>query len=63
MRLGFLELAVILAIILLIVGPKQIPKLSKSVKSAMKDFKDGYKEDPEKLTQGNEHETIQTESK
>lgn len=41
MRIGFLELTVILAIMLLFFGPKQVPKLATSIKEAIKDFKDG----------------------
>lgn len=44
MRMGFLELLAIFAIMLLFFGPKQIPKLVTSIKGAVKDFKQGMKE-------------------
>ena len=44
MRMGFLELLVVLAIILLFFGPKQVPKLTAVIKGAVKDFKQGMKE-------------------
>jgi len=43
MRMGFFELLIILAILSLIVGPTQIPKLSKSLGEAVKGYKDGLK--------------------
>lgn len=46
MRIGFLELTVILAIVLLFFGPKQVPKLASSLKDAVKEFKDGAAENP-----------------
>lgn len=39
MRLGFFEILAIFAIILLILGPKQIPKLTKAVKDSVKSMK------------------------
>ena len=43
MRMGFFELLIILAILSLIVGPTQIPKLSKSLGEAVKGYKEGLK--------------------
>ncbi len=43
MRMGFFELIIILAILSLIVGPTQIPKLSKSLGEAVKGYKEGLK--------------------
>lgn len=45
MRLGFMELLVILAIIVLLFGAKQIPKVSTAVLQATKDFKKELKKD------------------
>ena len=45
MRLGFLELVVILGIILLVIGPKQIPKLTSAISSSAKKFKDEFKDE------------------
>lgn len=51
MRLGFLELAVILAIMVLVIGPTQIPKLTSAIGDSMKKFKEEYKkEDNPELT-------------
>ena len=41
MRLGTNELIIILVIVLLIVGPTQIPKLAKLFGKASKKFKEG----------------------
>ncbi len=49
MRLGFLELAVILAIVLLFFGPKQIPRLAATIKDAVADFKASYEKDEENI--------------
>lgn len=48
MRLGFLELAVVLAIMVLLIGPTQIPKLTSAVSDSVKKFKDEYKKGDEK---------------
>lgn len=40
--LGPTELMIILAILLLLFGPKQIPKLAKMFGKAAKDLKDGF---------------------
>lgn len=41
MKLGTTELIVILVIVILIVGPTQIPKLTKMFGKSVKSFKDG----------------------
>ncbi len=41
MRFGGLEILVIFAIVLLFFGPKQIPKLTSTLKDAIKNFKEG----------------------
>ena len=43
MRMGFFELLIILAILSLIVGPTQIPKLSRSLGEAIRGYKDGLR--------------------
>ena len=45
MRLGFLELALILTIIIVIFGPRQIPKLTAVISDAAKKFKSEFKND------------------
>lgn len=41
MKFGVTELLIILAIVLIIFGPKQIPRLKKTLKKSMKSFKKG----------------------
>lgn len=41
MRLGTTELLLILAVVLIIFGPKQLPKLAKMVGKSTKAFKEG----------------------
>ena len=47
MKLGTTELIVILVIVVLLIGPTQIPKLTKMFGKSVKSFKDGM-EEPEK---------------
>ena len=44
-KIGIAELLVILVIVLIIFGPKQLPKLSKMFGKTVKEFKDGMEED------------------
>ena len=45
MKIGMNELLVILAIVVIIFGPKQLPKLSKMVGKTVKNFKGGVSEE------------------
>ncbi|MGM9942429.1 MAG: twin-arginine translocase TatA/TatE family subunit [Bulleidia sp.] len=45
MKLGTTELIVILAIVIIIFGPKQLPKLSRMVGRTLKGFKEGVSAD------------------
>lgn len=47
MRMGFLELAVVLVILLLVIGPKQIPKLTEALSKSSKQLKEELKKDEE----------------
>jgi sec-independent protein translocase protein TatA len=47
MKLGTTELLVILAIIVLIFGPTQLPKLSKMFGKSIKNFRDGVSDGDE----------------
>lgn len=47
MKLGTTELIVILAIVIIIFGPKQLPKLSKMIGKTVKGFKEGVKDETE----------------
>ena len=51
MKLGTTELIVILVIVVLLVGPTQIPKLTKMFGKSVKSFKDGMEEDDDKKTE------------
>ena len=44
MRIGMNELLVVLAIVVIIFGPKQLPKLSKMLGKTVKNFKEGVSE-------------------
>ena len=45
MRIGMNELLVVLAIVVIIFGPKQLPKLSKMLGKTVKNFKEGVAEE------------------
>jgi sec-independent protein translocase protein TatA len=47
MKLGTTELLIILAVVILIFGPTQIPKLTKMFGKSVKSFKDGMGDDEE----------------
>lgn len=49
-KFGIGELLVILAIVLLIVGPKALPKLGESLGKTIGKFKQGLNEDEEETT-------------
>ncbi|MEQ1868887.1 MAG: twin-arginine translocase TatA/TatE family subunit [Vicinamibacterales bacterium] len=45
-RIGMPELLIILAIIIIIFGANRLPGLGKGIGSAIRNFKDGMKDDP-----------------
>lgn len=45
MRIGTNELLIILLVVLIIFGPKQLPKLGKMFGKTMRSFKDGISEE------------------
>jgi sec-independent protein translocase protein TatA len=47
MKLGTTELLIILAVVILIFGPTQIPKLTKMFGKSVKSFKEGMGDDEE----------------
>ncbi len=64
--IGIQELVIILVIVLLLFGPKQLPKLSRMFGKAMKDVKDGLEgknEEPEELAEGKPDEDAVDEVK
>lgn len=54
-KIGTQELLVVLAIVLLLFGPKQLPKLGKTFGKTMKSFKDGINESNEEDTDSEEN--------
>lgn len=56
--LGPMELGIILAIVLLLFGPKQIPKLSRMFGKAMKDVRDGLEGKDDDETEADKTEAI-----
>ena len=44
MRIGTTELLIILAVVVILFGPTQIPKLTKMFGQSVKNFKDGMEE-------------------
>jgi sec-independent protein translocase protein TatA len=60
MKLGTTELLVLLAIVVLLFGPTQIPKLSKMFGKSIKNFRDGVSDgDDEKKTSADADTTEQ----
>lgn len=47
MKIGTLELVIILAVVIIIFGPTQIPKLTKMFGKSVKNFKEGLEETEE----------------
>lgn len=56
MKLGVTELLVILAVVVIIFGPTQIPKLTRMIGKSVKSFKDGMAEDEEKPKAGDDEQ-------
>lgn len=59
MKIGTTELLVILAIVLLIFGPSQLPKLSKMFGKSIKNFRDSVSESDDEVS----HTSDSTEEK
>ncbi len=49
MKIGVQELMIVLFIVLILFGPRQIPRLSKIFGRSIKSFKDGINSDDEEL--------------
>lgn len=56
MRLGPTELLIVLAILMILFGPSQIPKLTKMFGKSVKNFRDGMAEDEAKAEKKNSDE-------
>ncbi len=63
MRAGTMEILVILAVVLIIFGPKQIPKLAKMFGKTTKAFKDGMDDEEEAPAEKNEDKAAPVEEK
>ena len=50
MKIGTTELMLILAVVVIIFGPTQIPKLTRMFGKSVKEFRDGMGEDEKKNT-------------
>jgi sec-independent protein translocase protein TatA len=46
MRVGLPEMAIILLIVILIFGANRLPQLGRGIGSAIKNFKEGIKDEP-----------------
>ncbi len=60
MRIGASELLIVLIIVLILFGPKQIPKLSKMFGKSVKSFKEGMEEDDETESAAAQVQTAET---
>jgi len=54
MKIGTTELLIILAIVLLLFGPSQLPKLTKMFGKSVKSLREGLGEDDDKKTDSKE---------
>lgn len=58
-RIGIGEIILILAVVLLLFGPKKLPELARSLGKSMKEFKKGAQEFQEEINSDTEAEPIQ----
>lgn len=54
MRLGVTELVLVLVLVLIFVGPKQIPKLAETIGLSMKSFKRGISDSSAEVSETHE---------
>ena len=57
MKIGTTELLIILLIVLLLVGPTQLPKLTRMFGKSVKNLREGMKEDDEPAEKKNADQT------
>ena len=60
MNIGGMELFVIIAIVLLLFGPSQIPKLAKGMGQAMREFKKAQREINDEIVRDDAKDTSKT---
>ncbi|MDO5027730.1 MAG: twin-arginine translocase TatA/TatE family subunit [Bacillota bacterium] len=51
-KIGFGELLIVLAIVLIVFGPKKLPELAKGMGEAVREFRKGQKDLEDSLNQG-----------
>jgi sec-independent protein translocase protein TatA len=60
-NVGPLELIVILAIALIVLGPKKLPEVGRSIGKGMREFKDGLSGDNDRREEDEERPVLKTE--
>jgi sec-independent protein translocase protein TatA len=60
-NVGPLELIVILAIALIVLGPKKLPEVGRSIGKGMREFKDGLTGDNDRREEDEERPVLKTE--
>jgi sec-independent protein translocase protein TatA len=60
-NVGPLELIVILAIALIVLGPKKLPEVGRSIGKGMREFKDGLTGDSDRREEDEERPVLKTE--
>jgi len=60
-NVGPLELIVILAIALIVLGPKKLPEVGRSIGKGMREFKDGLSGDNDRRDDDEERPVLKTE--
>jgi sec-independent protein translocase protein TatA len=61
--IGQTELIVVLVIVLIIFGPKNLPRLARSMGQAIRDFRTGIKSAEQDLEDGDDDEPVETNAK
>lgn len=62
MHMGFIELLIVLVIVLIFVGPKQIPKLAETCGKAITSFKKGVNDGAVDSTAEKVSDSLETEA-
>jgi sec-independent protein translocase protein TatA len=60
-NVGPLELVVILAIALIVLGPKKLPEVGRSIGKGMREFRDSLNGEPERERDEDEKPALKTE--
>ncbi len=62
MRIGTQELIIVLAIVIIVFGPTQIPKLTKMFGKSIKSFREGVNEDGEESKDSKDKNVSETKA-